>query len=102
DLGHSGDIIYIIDVSVDYLHQLCRAFATIINKCLSGKETGMNKIYLSRAQILWDVSTPIIGKNVIESLEAAVMTRSSSQPQSSYEAAATLSKYELTKILIDK
>ncbi|GKB71864.1 hypothetical protein Tco_0933276 [Tanacetum coccineum] len=29
-----------------------RAFATIINKCLSGKETGMDKIRLSRAQIL--------------------------------------------------
>ncbi|GKB91429.1 hypothetical protein Tco_0963701, partial [Tanacetum coccineum] len=31
-----------------------RAFATIINKCLSGKETRMDKIRLSRAQILWD------------------------------------------------
>ncbi|GKD65317.1 hypothetical protein Tco_1307425 [Tanacetum coccineum] len=49
DLGHSGDIIYLSDVSVDYLHQKWRAFATIINKCLSGKETGMDKIRLSRA-----------------------------------------------------
>ncbi|GJU98655.1 hypothetical protein Tco_1327926 [Tanacetum coccineum] len=54
DLGHSGDIIYLSDVSVDYLHQPWRAFATIINKCLSGKETGMDKIRLSRAQILWE------------------------------------------------
>nr|GEX68281.1 hypothetical protein [Tanacetum cinerariifolium] len=53
DLGHSGDIIYLTYVSVDYLHQPWRAFATIINKCLSGKETGMDKIRLSRAQILW-------------------------------------------------
>ncbi|GKA15164.1 hypothetical protein Tco_0694911 [Tanacetum coccineum] len=30
-----------------------RAFATVINKCLSGKETGIDKIRLSRAQILW-------------------------------------------------
>ncbi|GKD15079.1 hypothetical protein Tco_1199486 [Tanacetum coccineum] len=30
-----------------------RVFATVINKCLSGKETGMDKIRLSRAQILW-------------------------------------------------
>ncbi|GKB56375.1 hypothetical protein Tco_0912561, partial [Tanacetum coccineum] len=44
DLGHSGDIIYLSDVSVDYLHQPWRAFATIINKFLSGKETGMDKI----------------------------------------------------------
>nr|GEV07826.1 hypothetical protein [Tanacetum cinerariifolium] len=39
DLRHSGDIIYITDVSVDYLHQPWRAFSTLINKCLSGKET---------------------------------------------------------------
>nr|GEX03794.1 hypothetical protein [Tanacetum cinerariifolium] len=44
DLGHSGDIIYLSDVNVDYLHQPWRAFSTIINKCLSGKETGMDKI----------------------------------------------------------
>ncbi|GKC56913.1 hypothetical protein Tco_1084511 [Tanacetum coccineum] len=48
------------------------------------------------------VTTPVIEKNVTESLEAAVLTRSSSQPQSSYEAVATLSEFELTKILIDK
>nr|GEV80624.1 ribonuclease H-like domain-containing protein [Tanacetum cinerariifolium] len=53
DLEHSGDIIYLTDVSVDYLHQLWSAFATIINKCLSDKETRMDKICLSRAQILW-------------------------------------------------
>ncbi|GJY62747.1 hypothetical protein Tco_0464207, partial [Tanacetum coccineum] len=41
-------------------------------------------------------------KNVTESLEAAVLTRSSSQPKSTYEAAASLSEFELTKILIDK
>ncbi|GJV20833.1 hypothetical protein Tco_1369853 [Tanacetum coccineum] len=45
DLGHSGDIIYLTDVNVDYLHQPWRAFSTFINKCLSGKETGMDKIH---------------------------------------------------------
>ncbi|GJX50714.1 hypothetical protein Tco_0277559 [Tanacetum coccineum] len=54
DLRHSEDITYFTDVNVDYLHQPWRAFATVINKCLSGKETGMDKIRLSRAQILWD------------------------------------------------
>ncbi|GJZ64272.1 retrovirus-related pol polyprotein from transposon TNT 1-94 [Tanacetum coccineum] len=49
DLGHSEDIIYLSDVNVDYLYQPWRAFATIINKCLSGKETVMDKIHLSRA-----------------------------------------------------
>ncbi|GJR39783.1 hypothetical protein Tco_1215467 [Tanacetum coccineum] len=46
DLGHTGDITYLTDVNVNYLHQPWRAFSTIINKCLSGKETGMDKIYL--------------------------------------------------------
>ncbi|GJX79651.1 hypothetical protein Tco_0327800, partial [Tanacetum coccineum] len=53
-------------------------------------------------QAISDVATPVIEKNVTESLEATVLTRSSSQPQSSYEAAATLSEFELTKILINK
>nr|GEU53600.1 hypothetical protein [Tanacetum cinerariifolium] len=53
-------------------------------------------------QAISDVVTPVIKKNITESLEAAVLTRSSSQPQSSYEAAATLSEFELTKIIIDK
>ncbi|GJT72181.1 hypothetical protein Tco_1031467 [Tanacetum coccineum] len=47
DLGHTKDITYLIDVNVDYLHQPWRAFATVINKCLSGKETRMDKIRLS-------------------------------------------------------
>ncbi|GJY87700.1 hypothetical protein Tco_0502328 [Tanacetum coccineum] len=34
--------------------------------------------------------------------EQAVLAKESSQPQSSYEAAATLTKFELKKILIDK
>ncbi|GJU75145.1 hypothetical protein Tco_1272215 [Tanacetum coccineum] len=48
DLGHTGDITYLTDVNVDYLHQPWRAFATVIHKCLSGKEIGMEKIPLSR------------------------------------------------------
>ncbi|GKB95608.1 hypothetical protein Tco_0981745 [Tanacetum coccineum] len=46
DLGHTRDITYLTDVNVYYLHQPWRAFAIIINKCLSGKETGMDKIRL--------------------------------------------------------
>ncbi|GKE16381.1 hypothetical protein Tco_1423958, partial [Tanacetum coccineum] len=38
ELGHSGKIKYITNVSVDHLHQPWRTFATIINKCLSGKD----------------------------------------------------------------
>ncbi|GJS71787.1 hypothetical protein Tco_1292695 [Tanacetum coccineum] len=51
DLGHTGDITYLTDVNVNYLYQPWRAFSTIINKCLSGKETGMDKICLSPEKI---------------------------------------------------
>ncbi|GJX80765.1 hypothetical protein Tco_0328914 [Tanacetum coccineum] len=53
-------------------------------------------------QVVLDFATHVIEKNVIESLEAAVLARSSSQPKSTYEAAASLSEFELTKILLDK
>ncbi|GKG45861.1 hypothetical protein Tco_0498307, partial [Tanacetum coccineum] len=49
-----------------------------------------------------DFATPVIEKNVTESLEVAVLARSSSQPKSTYKAATTLSEIELTKILMDK
>nr|GFB14690.1 hypothetical protein [Tanacetum cinerariifolium] len=49
-----------------------------------------------------DLATLVIEKNVTESLEDAVLARSSSQPQSTYEVDASLSEFELTKILIDK
>ncbi|GJX81968.1 hypothetical protein Tco_0331449 [Tanacetum coccineum] len=37
-LGHTIEIKYITDVIVDHLHQPWRTFASIINKCLCGKE----------------------------------------------------------------
>ncbi|GJU06273.1 hypothetical protein Tco_1122703 [Tanacetum coccineum] len=48
ELGHSGEIKYINDVIVDHLHQPWRTFALIINKCLCGKVSGLDKIQLSR------------------------------------------------------
>ncbi|GJS54101.1 hypothetical protein Tco_0627463 [Tanacetum coccineum] len=53
-------------------------------------------------QAFSDVATLVIKKNVTESVEAVVLTRSSSQPTSTYKATATLSEFELTKILINK
>ncbi|GKA19730.1 hypothetical protein Tco_0699645 [Tanacetum coccineum] len=41
-------------------------------------------------------------QNVTESLEVVVLVKSSSQPKSTYEATASLSEFELTKILMDK
>ncbi|GKA20648.1 hypothetical protein Tco_0700637 [Tanacetum coccineum] len=43
-----------------------------------------------------------VEKFVTESLGAEVLARSSNQPQTSYAAAASLSQFELKKILIDK
>ncbi|GJW49738.1 hypothetical protein Tco_0091089 [Tanacetum coccineum] len=45
---------------------------------------------------------PEIKRMVTESLEHAVLAKESSQPKSTYEAAALLTKLELKKILIDK
>ncbi|GKB91165.1 hypothetical protein Tco_0963437 [Tanacetum coccineum] len=45
---------------------------------------------------------PKVEKYVKESLGAEVLARSSNQPQTSYAAAASLSEYELKKILIEK
>nr|GEU73529.1 hypothetical protein [Tanacetum cinerariifolium] len=53
-------------------------------------------------KIFSDFKNPMIEKNVTESLDAAVLARSSSQPKSTYVAAASLSEFGLTKILIDK
>ncbi|GJX51986.1 hypothetical protein Tco_0280355 [Tanacetum coccineum] len=44
ELGHSGKIKYITDVIVDHLHQPWRTFESIINKCLCGKVSGLDKI----------------------------------------------------------
>ncbi|GJX76955.1 hypothetical protein Tco_0323766 [Tanacetum coccineum] len=40
--------------------------------------------------------------DITESLEAAILAKSSSQPMSTYEAATSLFEFELTKILMDK
>ncbi|GJX50440.1 hypothetical protein Tco_0277285, partial [Tanacetum coccineum] len=45
---------------------------------------------------------PVIKSIVTELLEHVVLGKESSQPKSTYEAAATLTKFELKKILIDK
>ncbi|GKC46483.1 hypothetical protein Tco_1064205 [Tanacetum coccineum] len=53
ELGYPGDIKSLYDVKVDTLYQPWRTFGTIINKCLSGKATGLDQLHLSRAQIIW-------------------------------------------------
>ncbi|GKD43161.1 hypothetical protein Tco_1267806, partial [Tanacetum coccineum] len=47
-------------------------------------------------------TTPVIQSTITESLENVVLAKSSSQPKSTYEAAASLTEFELKKILLDK
>ncbi|GKB77410.1 hypothetical protein Tco_0944305 [Tanacetum coccineum] len=55
ELGLTGEIKSITDVVVDQMHQPWRTFTTIINRSLSGKTSGLDKLHLSRAQILWEM-----------------------------------------------
>nr|GEV44626.1 hypothetical protein [Tanacetum cinerariifolium] len=41
ELGHIGEIKMITDVNINKLHQPWRSFAAVIDKCLSGKTTGL-------------------------------------------------------------
>ncbi|GJT51941.1 retrovirus-related pol polyprotein from transposon TNT 1-94 [Tanacetum coccineum] len=49
-----------------------------------------------------DFATPVIQSTIIELLENVVWAKSSSQPQSTYEVAASLTEFELKNILLDK
>nr|GEZ76111.1 hypothetical protein [Tanacetum cinerariifolium] len=49
-----------------------------------------------------DFSTPVIQSIIKESLENVVLAKSSSQPKSTYEAAKSLTEFELKNILLDK
>nr|GFA27314.1 hypothetical protein [Tanacetum cinerariifolium] len=51
-LGHSHDIRYLTDVNVNKLYQPWRSFASVINKCLTGKSSSVDSFRLSQAQML--------------------------------------------------
>ncbi|GJT63124.1 hypothetical protein Tco_1006657 [Tanacetum coccineum] len=53
DLRHTGEIKVLSDVNINHMHQPWRSLVAIINKCLSGKTTGLESLCLSRAQLLW-------------------------------------------------
>ncbi|GJS57519.1 retrovirus-related pol polyprotein from transposon TNT 1-94 [Tanacetum coccineum] len=53
DLGHTRVINSLNDVVIDQMHQPWRIFAALINRSLSGKTSGLDKLCLSQAQILW-------------------------------------------------
>nr|GEW40432.1 reverse transcriptase domain-containing protein [Tanacetum cinerariifolium] len=47
-LGHSHDIRYLTDVKVNKLYQPWRSFASVINKCLTGKSSGVDRAILGQ------------------------------------------------------
>nr|GFA50095.1 hypothetical protein [Tanacetum cinerariifolium] len=51
-LGHSAAIRMLTDFNINKLYHPWRFFATIINKCLTGKSSGYDSLRLSQAQIL--------------------------------------------------
>ncbi|GKE19681.1 hypothetical protein Tco_1427258, partial [Tanacetum coccineum] len=52
-LGYSGICNMLSAIHIDQMHQPWRTFATIINRCIYGKTTGLDRLRESRAQILW-------------------------------------------------
>ncbi|GKC56524.1 hypothetical protein Tco_1084122, partial [Tanacetum coccineum] len=72
----------------------------------SVKEITKDEVKSSLPQILpkeiSNFATLVIQRTIHESLENVVLDKSSSQLQSTYEAAASLTEFELKKILLDK
>ncbi|GKB05716.1 hypothetical protein Tco_0833911 [Tanacetum coccineum] len=97
---------------VDQYAQALSSILAIVDRYIDNKlgeavkKTIQEEVKTQLPQILpkavSDFATPVIETNVTESLEAVVLAKSSSQPKSTYEAAASLLEFELTKILIDK
>ncbi|GJT21462.1 hypothetical protein Tco_0891399 [Tanacetum coccineum] len=53
ELGYSGKCDMLSAIHTDQMHQPWRTFTAIINRCISGKTTGLDRLRESRAQILW-------------------------------------------------
>ncbi|GJU67669.1 hypothetical protein Tco_1253928 [Tanacetum coccineum] len=53
EIGYSDKRDMLSAIHIDQMHQPWRIFAAIINRCISGKTTGLDRLRESRAQILW-------------------------------------------------
>ncbi|GJX55326.1 retrovirus-related pol polyprotein from transposon TNT 1-94 [Tanacetum coccineum] len=53
ELGYSGRCNMLSAILTNQMHQPWRTFVVIINMCISGKTTGLDRLRKSRAQILW-------------------------------------------------
>ncbi|GKA18301.1 hypothetical protein Tco_0698138 [Tanacetum coccineum] len=53
ELGYSGNCEILSTIRTDQMHQPWRTFVVVVNKCISGKLTGLDRLKESRAQVLW-------------------------------------------------
>ncbi|GJV73294.1 hypothetical protein Tco_1493289 [Tanacetum coccineum] len=53
ELGYFGKCDMLSAIHTDQMHQPWRTFAAIINRCISGRTIGLDRLRESRAQILW-------------------------------------------------
>nr|GEU69612.1 retrovirus-related Pol polyprotein from transposon TNT 1-94 [Tanacetum cinerariifolium] len=61
ELGYSGRCNMLSVIHIDQMHQPWRTFVAIINRCIFGKTTGLDRLKESRAQILWDRDDSLLG-----------------------------------------
>nr|GFA81080.1 hypothetical protein [Tanacetum cinerariifolium] len=53
ELGYSGKCDMLSAIQTDQMHQPWRTFAAVINRCISRKSTGFDRLRESCPQILW-------------------------------------------------
>ncbi|GKD24608.1 hypothetical protein Tco_1230822 [Tanacetum coccineum] len=53
ELGYTSKCDMLSEIHTDHMHQPWRTFAAIINKCISGKSTSLDRLRPLSAQILW-------------------------------------------------
>ncbi|GKC54213.1 hypothetical protein Tco_1076958 [Tanacetum coccineum] len=53
ELRYTGKCDMLSEIHTDHMHQPWRTFAGVINRCISGKSTILDRLRQSRAQILW-------------------------------------------------
>ncbi|GJR06876.1 retrovirus-related pol polyprotein from transposon TNT 1-94 [Tanacetum coccineum] len=53
ELEYAGKCDMLSEIHTDHMHQSWRTFVAIINRCISGKSTGLDRLRPLRAQILW-------------------------------------------------
>ncbi|GKC98496.1 hypothetical protein Tco_1168771 [Tanacetum coccineum] len=53
ELGYSGNYEILSAIRTNQMHQPWRTFAVVINRCISGKSMGLDRLRESQAQVLW-------------------------------------------------